>query len=199
MNNSHLAKIINLGIFGCYGILIWNRLEFCKDHDNCKKGLPAPSTLGSTGSVVSNIEITTLTLLTSFVFATKLLNVIVYPVGRHTYQLFASFLLPFSMLLCMSYDTRRYPDKHGQLAKLVIAASLATFLKPGLLILLGSVSAMFVIEKNGQKPSLYDINKQCSKHKSMLTKASPYFYSGLILLIGIVSLISNFKLILKKH
>jgi hypothetical protein len=143
--------------------------EFCKKHDECRKGLPALSVLGSTSqNPVRNIEIGTLTLLSSFLYASALLRGFSY-----TYQYYFGICVPFSVLLCMSYDAVHFPEIHVSLAKLAWLAFLGMYFSPGQIVLAASSIYVVTLESQRQEYSL-----------------APYL-NHVLLLLGLIAIQNN--------
>ena len=119
-NNISLAlRLTNLSLAACVSILVLNTVFFCVLNDGCPT-LPGRSQMGaSSKSIVANVELTFLTLLASLLPLSFVLQKM-KGAQLSTRRLVISFLIPFLVALCMTFDTKRFPTGHPLIATLIL-------------------------------------------------------------------------------
>ena len=99
-------------------VLFFNTFLFCKLHNGCPT-IPGRSQLGATNSIVRNIELTFLTLMSALVpFSFVLHNA--KGAGYSQTRMNLSFMIPFAVATCFSLDTKNFPKLHPFLAFVIL-------------------------------------------------------------------------------
>lgn len=195
----------------CGIVLLLNTLIFCKMHGGCST-LPPRSALSSTPhGAVAHTEIAFITLLSALVpMAITLQKAAGDPVQCE--RMAASFLLPFIVALCFSFDIKRFGPIHVFFAMAIVGVISTMAFNSWKALFFASLYAFFAawqisklrkLERNTSKQEA-EKNKQQKNNKKGGTTAVLHhkiknvyrsFWGGLIFFPAVIIMRRNFQLI----
>jgi hypothetical protein len=128
----------------CLIILFLNTVLFCREHDGCEV-IPGRSKLGSTPKLaIANTELTFLTLMTAHA-PLSLIQQQFKGAEISKTQLILSFVMPFLVAVCFTFDLKRFPETHMFSAYIIMGTLLAILLDTYWFVLIGLIAAITVV------------------------------------------------------